>query len=113
MIIRSLTPSGDWTFGKGIQDFSKDLEAIKLNIKTRIKEWKGNCFFNLNSGPDWNSFLDIGTKNFLDRDVLRTILQSYGVLRIDSYSSVLTDRSLAIQAEVATIYGTFLINEEG
>jgi len=113
MIIRSLTSTGDWTFGKGIQDFSTDLEAVKLNIKTRLKEWKGNCFFKLNSGPDYNSYLDIGTKNFLDRDIIRAILQSFGVLRIDSYSSVLTDRALAVQAQVATIYGTFLLNEEG
>lgn len=110
MIIRSLSPTGDWTFGKGIQNFSTGLDAVKTNILTRIKEWKGDCFFKLTSGIDWNSYLDVGTKALLDRDIIRIISGSFGVLRIDSYTSFLTLRNLNFSCQVATIYGTFLLN---
>lgn len=111
MIIRALDSTGDWQFGKGIQDYKKDLDALKQNILTRVKEWKNDCFFNPSAGPDWNNYLDIGTKTSLDRDILRVIQQSFGVLRIDSYTSDISDRDLSFTCQVATIYGNVLINE--
>lgn len=109
MIIRSLDAVGDWTFGKGKQNFYRDLEATKANILTRLKSWKGDCFFALNDGVDYNNFMGIGTQEFLNRDIKRVILQTPDVIKINLFSSFLnrSDRSLTITTEIATIFGVF------
>ena len=107
MIIRNLTVENDWTFGSGIQNYKRDLAAIELNIKTRLQSWKGDCFFLPAEGVDYNNFLDVGTKNFLDSDVKRVILQSEGVIKITEYESSLDRESRAFSAQVTilTIFG--------
>lgn len=107
MRFRAIDSDGDWTFGKGIQGYLLDLDALKANLETRLKSWKGDCFFALTSGVDYNNFLDIGTKNFLDRDIKRVILQSEGIIRIREYESVLDrgDRKLTITTTIDTIFG--------
>lgn len=107
MRIRAIDENGDWEYGKGLQDYFLDLDAIKMNIETKLRSWKGDCFFDLAAGVDYNNFLDIGTKVFLDRDVKRVILQSEGVIKINSFSSVLDrgTRDLTIEVEIDTIYG--------
>lgn len=113
MLFRALDASGDWVFGKGINSFTTDREAMILNLKTRIKQWKGECFFAPEDGVDWNNFLGIGTKDLLDSDLLRVIIQSDGVIRVDAYTSVLTrdTRNLMVQATLFTIYGNVELSE--
>lgn len=107
MRIRAIDESGDWKFGKGRQDYLLDLDALKVNLETRLKSWKGNCFFDLSAGVDYNNFLDVGTKDLLDRDVKRVILQTEGVILMNSYSSVLdrNSRNLTIECNIVTIFG--------
>lgn len=107
MIHRNLDSSNDWTFGRGIQNYTRDLDAVKINIKTRLQSWKSDCFFALTEGVDYNNLLDVGTKSLLDSDIKRVILQSEGVLRITSFESELdrTERGFSAEAEVDTIYG--------
>ncbi|RPJ58263.1 MAG: hypothetical protein EHM12_08240 [Dehalococcoidia bacterium] len=105
MRVRSIDVSNNWSFGKGKSNYKSDIEAIKQNIATRIKSWKGNCFFAKNDGVDWTNYFDIGMKNYLDIDIRRVILQTDGVIRIDSYESEMTDRAISITANVVTIYG--------
>lgn len=107
MIHRNLTTDGDWTFGKGIQDYTREFDAILLNIKTRLQSWKGDCFFSLEDGVDYNNLLDYGTKSLLDSDIKRVILQSEGVLRIVSYQSEIErdTREFSGRASIQTIYG--------
>lgn len=111
MIHRGLDSNNDWVFGKGKQSFAIGVNAVMLNIKTRLRSWKGNCFFAPGEGVDWNNYLDIGTKDFLDRDIIRVILQSEGVIKILSYESVIIDRELQVEATVQTIYGTIELKE--
>lgn len=106
MIIRNSTDSGDFTFGKGASDYLKNGRAIAHNIKTRLLSWKGDCFFALAEGVDYNNLLDIGTKNLLDSDIKRIILQSEGVIKINSYSSTLDiDRGYSGEATYTDIFG--------
>ena len=110
MIIRNLDVNNDWTFGSGKQNYKSELDALELNIKTRLKEWKGDCFYSPDSGVDYYNFLDVGTKDFLDMDVKRVILQSEGVLKINSYESTLnSNRSFSATATITTIYGTLTV----
>lgn len=107
MIIRNLTDLNDWTFGKGIQNYKTDKDAILLNVKTRLQSWVGDCFYATAGGVDYNNYMDIGTKDFLDSDIKRIILQSEGVLKINSYVSTLDrdTRGFEAQAEIVTIFG--------
>ena len=108
---RALDIDNDWKFGKGRQDYLTDAEALKLNITTRLKSWTGNCFFAPNEGVDWNNFLDVGTKDSLDRDIKTSILQTIGVIKINSYVSTITERNLNVDCEILSIYGNIFIRE--
>jgi hypothetical protein len=113
MIIRGLDSNDDWTFGRGIQNYLKNLDAVLLNIKTRLKSWKYDCFFAPAEDVDWNNYLDIGTKSFLDADIKRVILQSEGVLKVTGYESTLDrdSRALSVECTINTIYGNIDFNE--
>lgn len=113
MKTRALDSTGDWQFGRGIQSYVTEKNALKQNISTRLKSWKNDCFFAMDDGVDWQNFLDIGRKKFLDIDVKRVILQTPGVLRISSYTSTLdaVERHVTIVAEMATVFG--LVAYEG
>ena len=113
MIIRSTDSNGDFVFGKGKNDYLRNLDAVVLNISTRLFSWKGNCFFATQEGIDYNSYLDIGTKDFLDRDVKRVLLQSEGVIKISTFtSSISSDDSRAYSATmtITTIFGNTTVN---
>lgn len=106
-MIRAIDSMGDWVFGKGRQSFVRDLEGLKVDLITRLKSWKGDCFFDTAAGVDYNNFLDIGTQEFLERDIKRVILQTPDVIKIISFASELNrnDRNLTIETEIVTIYG--------
>lgn len=107
MIIRNSTASGDFTFGKGNSDYLYNQDGILHNVKTRLLSWKGDCFYNPAEGVDYNNLLDIGTKNLLDSDVKRIILQSEGVIKINNFESTLdtSERAYSGQATITTIFG--------
>lgn len=107
MIIRNSTSTGDFTFGKGLSDYLTKQNAILHNIKTRLLQWKGDCFYAADEGVDYNNLLDVGTKNLLDSDIKRVILQSEGVIKINSFESVLdnSERAYSGKATITTIFG--------
>ncbi len=111
MIFRTLTADGDWTFGKGINSYSQKLDAIVLNVKTRLKSWKNNCFFAPAEGIDYSNYLGYGTKVFLDSNIKRVILKSEGVISLSSFDSVLAtdERKVTIKAGINTIYGPGIV----
>jgi len=105
MIFRNLTAQHDWTFGAGIQNYTKEQEAIGLNIKTRILSWVGDCFFDQQAGIDWLNRL--GNKNqrsLLELDLRRVILQTEGVTAIVSFDTILNARDFTADYSVNTIY---------
>ncbi len=107
MIIRNSTASGDFTFGKGLSDYLTNQNAILHNVKTRLLQWKGDCFYAVAEGVDYNNLLDVGTKNLLDSDVKRVTLQSEGVIKINSFEAELdnSERAYSGQETVTTIFG--------
>ena len=112
MIIRALDTNSDWTFGKGIQNYLREKDALKLNIRSRLKSWKGDCFYEPAEGVDYNNFLDVGTKEFLDRDIKRVILQTEDVIKITEYESTLdrTSREVSIRTRIETVFGKITID---
>lgn len=113
MKTRALDINGDWQFGKGLQSYVTEADALKQNIMTRLRQWKGDCFFATTDGVDYNNYLDIGRKNMLDLDIKRVILQTAGVLRISEYASTLSvdDRNVTVTANIVTVFGTIELNQ--
>ena len=107
MRIRTLSESGDWTFGKGLNNYSQQDAAIGQNIRSRLLSWEGDCFWALQEGVDWRNLLGKGSQNELEFAIKTNILQAYGVVKINKLSLVLNEqRKLNIQYEVETIYGS-------
>lgn len=107
MIFRQITSLGDWTFGQGINGYATSEAAIELNIRTRLLSWRGNCFFALNDWVDWLSRLDKGQENNLNQELKNVILQSFGVVAVNSFSGSLNrlTRAYVVTFNIATIFG--------
>lgn len=106
MIFRTINSSGDWSFGRGVSGYASDEKAIELNIQTRLKSWKGNCFFDLDAGIDWSARLDKNQMAALVNELRAYIVQSYGVVAVNSVTvnHDTKTRAAVIQYNVDTIY---------
>ena len=104
---RILDGSGDWVFGVGIQAYGEGLDGVRENVTTRVKSFKTDSFTAPEEGVDYLNLLDRGTKELLDRDIKRVILQSADVIGITAYEGKLNndDRNYQISATIATVYG--------
>ncbi len=113
MIFRALDALGDWTFGRGKNNYLTNGDALAQNLKTRLRLWKGECFFAVDEGVDWDNFMGVGTKALLDSDIKRVILASDGVLRIDAYTSTLehNSRTLTVDGTIGTVFGKLSLSE--
>ena len=108
MRFRGIDDTGDWVFGKGRNSYLKDNEALMMNIKTRLLEFLGDCFFDLEKGIDWWTLL--GGKNLkkILVDAQRTILRSYQVKRIVNLDYTLSNRTLFITVSLEFLDGEIL-----
>lgn len=105
MKFRQITNDGDWTFGKGLNNYARDNKAIGLNIRTRIYSWVGDCFFDTEAGIDWINRL--GSKNqrqLLELDLRNIILQTDGVTGLLEFSTNLIGRKFTADYSVQTVY---------
>lgn len=115
MRVRNVDKNWDWTFGHGQSDYTKDINAVKLDIQMRLKEWYQDCFFNLEQGIPWDVRLGShNQKELLDQDVIDTVQSVDGVLNVFNFTSSVTGRRYTCQFEVYTIYSseTITINFE-
>ncbi len=106
MIIRKVDGANDWLFGKGLSDYARDELAVQENIQTRVLSWLGDCFFALQEGVDWKSRLDVGQEQAILDDVKAVILQSFGVVAVNSIVGTFNSRSrlFTIEYQIQTIY---------
>ncbi len=93
MIIRATTATNDWLFGKGLQDYFINEAAIEANIKSKLLEWVGNCYFNLQAGVDWKNRLDVGQQQALVVEIKQLVLQCYGVISILAFQANFISRT--------------------
>lgn len=111
MIFRNLDDNGDWEFGKGINSYALNQDAISLNIKTRLQSWVGDCFFAQQAGVDWYNRL--GSKNqfnLLKQDLRRIILQSEGVTGLTNFDIILVGRTFTATYTIDTIFSTSFVD---
>ena len=105
MIIRALDSNGDITFGLGIQNYLTGQAAIALNIKTRILSFLNNCVWDMQAGIDWFTFLkQTANAAQVELAVKATILQSSGVISVNSVSVSTTGRNISLSYNINTIF---------
>lgn len=106
MILRATTATNDWTFGKSLQDYFFNEAAVEANIKTKLLEWVGDCFFNVPAGIDWKNRLDIGQQVALVIEIKQLVLQCYGVVSILDFQANFSGatRFESITMTLQTIY---------
>jgi len=104
MIIRTVTQNNDWTFGAGVGNYQTGEAAVEQNLKTKLLEWKGDCFFNMFTGVDWNNRLDIGQQNALEQEIKQVALGAFGVVGISDISINMSGRAAAVSITMQTIF---------
>ncbi len=105
MRIRNVSSTNDWTFGQSLSNYVQNEYAVMLDIKMRLREWYGDCFFALQSGIPWRERLGMhNQKELLDRDVLDTIQNTEGVLNVFDFTSSTDGRRYLAQCNVYTQY---------
>lgn len=87
MIMRAITNTNDWQFGNGLNSYLTGEAAIEANIKTKLLEWVGNCYFALLDGIDWKNRLDVGQQQALLVEIKNLILNCFGVTSIISLTA--------------------------
>lgn len=104
MVTRSIDSSNDINFGKGKSDYLKDSDEIKQNVKTRIQSWQNDCFFALDEGVDWNSYLQDSETELLANDIRRVIVQTLGVAQLLSFDFELIDRQFRAEYRIVDTF---------
>ena len=106
MRVRAIDELGDWTFGKGQNNYLVANAAIVQNIKTRLLSFLGDCFFDAGAGIDWFTFLGGKDQFSLTLAVKSVILNTEGVTGIKQTSVNLDSgtRQIFIQYSVITVY---------
>jgi len=105
MKVRAIDINGDWMYGKSINDYKQNNNAIAQLINTRLKSFIGDCFFAIDEGLDWWNLLGSKNQVALNLAVSATIIKTEGVSSLKQLSIVLNSlRNITISYEVDTIY---------
>jgi hypothetical protein len=110
MIVRAISnnqdsSSRDWVFCRGLSAYKTGQKAIEQGIKSDLLEFQDDCFFALQNGIDWLERL--GSKNqkdLLDKDIIEIISNRYGVVSVQDFQSIVTDRAYSSTCNVYTIF---------
>lgn len=107
MIVRGITATGDWLFGKGLNDYKSGQNAVAQNIETRLKCFLGDCFFDEGAGIDWFNFLGSKDQTGLNLAISSTILNTQYVTKMTQlYVNLTAARELIVSYNVDTSFGT-------
>ena len=111
MRVRQLSPTGDYTFGRGAGEFLVDTPAaVAQAVKTRLMLFEGEWFLDTTEGtPYYQSiFGKQQVPSSYDQAIKDRILGTPGVTQIVTYSSTLdaATRALSVEATINTLYGT-------
>lgn len=105
MIFRELDENHDWQYGRGVQNYARQNQAIGLNIKTRLLSWINDCFFDMGAGIDWlNRLGSKGQRDLLEADLRRIILQSEDVTGLIDFQTTVIGRKFSATFDIQTRY---------
>jgi hypothetical protein len=107
--IRGNTLSTDWNFGKGKSDYLRDDAAIAYDIATKLRTFKGECFYDAEVGVPWFTILGQKNQDLVVLEIKSVLLEVDGVMEVTNVEFVLnTDRSFMVRWWVNTINTTGL-----
>lgn len=100
--------SEDWVFGKGLSDYLSDDLSIAKDIATKVRTFRGECFFDGGTGVRWFSIL--GQKNTAPilLELAEVIYAVDGVIRITDLQlePLNSDRTLVLRYFIDTVNST-------
>jgi hypothetical protein len=101
MFLRALDDNGDITFSKKNKEY-----AVEQLVKTRLQCIKNDFFLDLDFGIDLN-LMDTINQSKLENDLRQIILNSEGVVKINSFSIILNDdKTLQVFCNLTTKYSS-------
>ena len=98
MSVRAIDVDGDWIYGIGRSAYLVRNAEVAQSIKTRLLEFLGDCFFNLNAGIDWLTFLGGKDEIGLNLAISAVILNTTNVTGILELSVNLNDTTRVFTA---------------
>ena len=112
MLVRALDNTGDWTFGKGLNDYKKNNAAIMQLLNTNLNEFLGNCFFNTGAGVNWFYLLGGKDQIALNIAISRVILNTDDVVAMNQLSVNVDPitRRCVVTYTVTTSYSSVITN---
>lgn len=110
MKYRALTETGDYAFGAVPGFLANSPECVAQAIKTRLLLMQGEWFLDSLEGTPYSSDV-LGTHTASTRDaaIRARILDTPGVVSLDSYTSTMSGRQFSVTAVVVTEYGTAVV----
>ena len=112
--VRTLSPTGDYTFGQGGENFLIDSPAaVGQAAGTRLKLWAGEWWLDLSSGTEWWQEILAHKDTALASTVIRErILGTPFANSIDNYSCVFNPntRVFSVTGMLNTAFGQIPIN---
>lgn len=112
-IVRTLSPTGDWTYGNNLSGYLQANNAIAQQIQCRLLQFLSECFFDVQAGIDWFGWLGSKNPQGLNLAIQTVILNTIGVLSINGTTGFTLDtvtREFTVQWNVTT---TFTQNNPG
>lgn len=116
MEYRRLDEIGDYTFGRGTQDYITGAQAVAQAVKTRLKLLLGEWWEDTSDGlPLFENILGVrGTQNNIssaDNLIRQRILETEGVSNIITIISNFqsSSRTYSVHAELETLYGNVTV----
>lgn len=110
MRYRKLSPTGDYVFGQGGQDYyANSPEAVGQAVETRLLLATEEWFLDTTTGTPYSTqVLGKGTENLYDLAFRERIINTPGVTSITTYESALdpNTRRLTVAGTVDTLYGS-------
>ena len=115
MRYRRLDENGDYQIGRSQSGFLANTpECVAQAVSTRLKLWAGEWFLDTTEGtPYTTQVLGKYTDDSYDRAIQMRILETPGVVSVDTWASQYDgrNRSLSIQATITTVYGQATVVE--
>lgn len=105
MRFRSLDGTGDWQFGRGLESYALNNDAIAFDVQTSILSFLKDCWFDPDAGIDWLRLLGSNAQQQeISLNVRGVILQCEGVTRVNSINIVQNGRRLTVTYNINTVF---------
>lgn len=109
MRYRKLSPTGDYMFGNGQEDFYRDVpEAVGQSVLTRLLLWLGEWFLNTDEGTAYlQGILGKHSQEQANVTIQDRVTDTQGVVDFSNYQSqkVPVTRGFDVAFDIDTVYG--------